>query len=233
MNDMSRAAVKRVAPQKKAPKKPPRRINYWRIAFLVLLGLILGTGGFFSYRILSIREPNLPEASAVVAKEGSPVISINSNKKQVNEIIDFFLQQYQKGSDIKYKFYLENEALLTGQFKLLGFPISFYLYFDPYVMDNGNVQLKASSLSVGTLGLPIKEVMETIKRQLKFPDWVEVNPDEQVVIFRLDKFQMTNGMFMKADRINLIDDDIRVSMYLPNTTKSATSDSSTSSSSKE
>ena len=50
---------------------------------------------------------------------------------------------------------------------MLGHDIPFYLYFDPYVMANGNVQLKAKSLSIGTLGLPIKEVLKFAKRSYK------------------------------------------------------------------
>ena len=34
-------------------------------------------------------------------------------------------------------------------------------------------------------------------------------------MIRLDKFQMANGLFMKANRINLLDDDIQFSLYLP------------------
>ena len=41
---------------------------------------------------------------------------------------------------LNINFIWENEALLNGTFEVLGFPIDFYLYFDPYVMENGNVQ---------------------------------------------------------------------------------------------
>ena len=130
-------------------------------------------------------------------------------------MISFFLSNYQKDQDISYKFYLENEALLNGTFKVLGFPVNFYLYFDPYVMENGNVQLKAKSLSIGTLSLPIKDVMNMIKRNYKLPDWIEINTDDLTIMLRLDQFRMQNGMYIRADKIDLVNDDIRVSLYLP------------------
>ena len=43
----------------------------------------------------------------------------------MNKLIDFYLADFQKGSEIKYKFYLENDALLNGTFQVLGHDIPF------------------------------------------------------------------------------------------------------------
>lgn len=128
-----------------------KAINYWKIAFLVLVGILLGTTVFFASRIFQQRETGLNESAELVQREGSPVLTVNSNKSQVNQLIDFYLSDFQKDQEVKYNFELRNEALLTGEFQVLGFPITFYLYFDPYVTEEGNVQLKAKSLSIGTL----------------------------------------------------------------------------------
>ncbi|PQB64595.1 DUF2140 domain-containing protein [Enterococcus faecium] len=204
-----------------------KKTNYWKFAFLILLGVVLGSTVFLGSRIFANREPELPEIPALTERQGDPVLTINSNKEKVNQIISFFLNEYQKDSDIEYKFYLENEALLNGTFEVLGFPIDFYLYFDPYVMENGNVQLKARSLSIGTLSLPIKDVMNMIKRNYKLPDWIEVNTDDLTIMLRLDQFRMQNGMYIKADKIDLVNDDIRFSLYLPKDTSDASNNSNT------
>lgn len=204
-----------------------KKTNYWKFAFLILLGVVLGSTVFLGSRIFANREPELPEIPALTERQGDPVLTINSNKEKVNQIISFFLSEYQEDSDIEYKFYLENEALLNGTFEVLGFPIDFYLYFDPYVMENGNVQLKARSLSIGTLSLPIKDVMNMIKRNYKLPDWIEVNTDDLTIMLRLDQFRMQNGMYIKADKIDLVNDDIRFSLYLPKDTSDASNNSNT------
>lgn len=197
------------------PSKPKKKINGWMIAFLVLLGTVLGSFVFLGTRVFDQREPNYKESPTLVEREGKPVVTINSNKQQINDLIDFFLTEYQKDSDIKYEFALENEAMLTGEFDVLSFPVRFYLYFEPYVMDDGNVQLRAKSLSVGTLGLPIKQIMQMAKRSYKFPEFIEVNPEDETILIRLDQFRMQNGLFIKANKINLVDDEIQVSLYLP------------------
>jgi uncharacterized protein YpmS len=196
-------------------KSPIKKMNYWKIAFLVLVGILLGTTVFFASRVFQQRETGLSESAELVKRDGNPVLTINSNKSQVNQLIDFYLTDFQKDQEVKYNFELRNEALLTGQFSVLGFPITFYLYFDPYVTEEGNVQLKAKSLSIGTLDLPTSEVLKMIKRSFKFPEWIEVNADEQIILIRLDQFRMQNGLFIKANKINLVDDEIQMSLYLP------------------
>lgn len=196
-------------------KSPIKKMNYWKIAFLVLVGILLGTTVFFASRVFQQRESGISESAELVKRDGNPVLTINSNKSQVNQLIDFYLTDFQKDQEVKYNFELRNEALLTGQFKVLKFPITFYLYFDPYVTEEGNVQLKAKSLSIGTLDLPTSEVLKMIKRSFKFPEWIEVNADEQIILIRLDQFRMQNGLFIKANKINLVDDEIQMSLYLP------------------
>lgn len=196
-------------------KSPSKKMNYWKIAFLVLVGILLGTTAFFASRVFQQRESGITESAELVKRDGNPVLTINSNKSQVNQLIDFYLTDFQKDQEVKYNFELRNEALLTGQFTVLNFPITFYLYFDPYVTEEGNVQLKAKSLSIGTLDLPTSEVLKMIKRSFKFPEWIEVNADEQIILIRLDQFRMQNGLFIKANKINLVDDEIQMSLYLP------------------
>lgn len=205
--------------EKKLPKGErsffPKKVNGWMVAFLVLLGIVLGSGAVIIQRIFEPREVLTTNSAKLVERDGNPVVNITSTKKQVNELMAFYLQEYKEKSGLDYTFTLENQALLNGEFKILGMPVNFYLYFDPYVMENGNVQLKAKSLSIGTLGVPIKEVMKVVKRSYKLPTWVEVKPSEGTVLIRLDQFQMQNGLFIKAEKIDLVDDEIKASLYLP------------------
>lgn len=227
--------TKKKQPKKKSEENPSKKsnlakpINPWKIAFLALIGVLVGCLLFIGIRATQVREPDF-DSSKTEKRSGNPVLTIQSDKEQINELIAFYLNDFQKNSEVTYDFYLENEAMLAGNFKILGHPIQFNLYFDPYVMDDGNVQLKAKSLSIGTLGLPIRDILQFVKRDYKLPDWVEVVPEEKYILLRLDKFQMQNGLFIRADKINLIDDDIRVSIYLPETADSSSKTTETSSS---
>ncbi|MDT2596096.1 YpmS family protein [Enterococcus dongliensis] len=196
-------------------KEITKKINGWKIAFLVLIGILLGSVLFATVRIFTVRETNLPPSSETTVPKGSPVLTMNTNKKKLNTVMAYFLNDLQKDSTVKYEFYLENQAMLKGEFKILGAKVEFYLYFDPYVMDNGNVQLKARDLSIGTLNLPVSQVMATVKRSYTFPKWVAIDPKDQTIVLKLNKFKLNNGMFIKANHIDLVGDDIQFGLYLP------------------
>lgn len=192
--------------------KKPR--NYWKIAFITLVGCLAGVVVFFGIRLSQDREaPRVSEQ--IIKRDGTSVLEFRSTKEKVNALMAFYLDEYQKDSGLQYTFYLENEALLSGTFKVLGYPIQFNLYFDPYVTEDGNIQLKAKSLSLGTLGLPIPDILRFVQRDYHLPNWVEVKPDEKIILLRLDQLEMENGLFLKAEKIDLVDNDIQMSLYLP------------------
>lgn len=193
-------------------KKPK---NGWRAAFLILLAIILSCSLFIWVRVTSNREPNYVPTQQTTSKVGNPSFQVNLTKKQVNELIDYYLNDYQKKSGISYSFYLEDQALLKGTFEVLGHDIGFYLYFDPYVMENGDIQLKAKSLSIGTLALPMSQIMRYIANNYNLPKWVEVNAKEQNLTIHLSQLKLKSGLVVKASKINLVDNEIRFNVYLP------------------
>ncbi len=191
------------------------KLNPWKAAFLFLVAVLIGGFLLLFTRLTQERENVSQIIAENVVREGDPVITINSNKEQVNRFVDFYLADLQKDAEQQYQFVLKNEALLTGEFDLLGFPVSFYLYFDPFVMANGNIQLKAKSLSIGALGLPINQVLKMIQNNSEIPEWIDIQPKEEMIILRLDQFELKNGMFFRADKINLVDNKIQLNVYLP------------------
>lgn len=191
------------------------KLNPWKAAFLFLVAVLIGGFLLLFTRLTQERENVSQIIAENVVREGDPMITINSNKEQVNRFVDFYLADLQKDAEEHYQFVLKNEALLTGEFDLLGFPVSFYLYFDPFVMANGNIQLKAKSLSIGALGLPINQVLKMIQNNSEIPEWIDIQPKEEMIILRLDQFELKNGMFFRADKINLVDNEIQLNVYLP------------------
>ncbi|AQP54724.1 hypothetical protein CBF34_04145 [Vagococcus penaei] len=187
--------------------------NPWKIAFLTLIAIILGMVLFVGTRVTTTRSNYDANAKTnQISKE--PTFQVLLKKDQINNILNFYLDDFMKKSGVDYSFALDNEAMLEGTFELLGHPTHFYLYFEPYVLTDGNVQLRAKNLSVGTLSIPISAMINYISHSVDFPDWVEVNADKQTITLHLDKFTLSNGMQIRADKINLIDDEISFSVYL-------------------
>lgn len=204
--------------EKKVKKINWRKINGWKIAFIVLFSLLMGSSLVIVNRMTQEREDLSTLAKNELALAGEPLLDIRSQKAQINKIVSVYLEDLQKdskkGQDQNYQFILKNEALISGEFDLLGFPLRFYLYLDPFVMDDGNVQLKAKSLSVGALNLPIAQVLRMIAKAPQLPKWIEVNPKSETIVLRLDQFQLSNGLYLRAKKINLVEDEIEFSIYL-------------------
>ncbi len=53
-------------------------------------------------------------------------------------------------------------------------------------MDNGNIQLKRLDLSIGSLNLPVSQIMATVKHDYKFPKWVAIDPKDQTIVLKLN-----------------------------------------------
>ena len=200
-----------------------QEINGWKVAFIILATILIGASLVDMTRLTQEREnfSELIEQQPVLT--GEPLLAIRSQKAQINKIVAIYLEDLQKEAkkeEQNYQFVLKNEALISGEFDLLGFPLRFYLYLDPFVMDDGNVQLKAKSLSVGALNLPITQVLRMIAKTPELPKWIEVKPKEETIVLRLDQFEIGNGLYLKAEKINLVEDEIEFSLYLAETSTS-------------
>lgn len=187
--------------------------NPWKIAFIILLGIIIGLALLVGYRISTprIEKGTFP---TVQANSNDPILEVAMKKEQVNRVINYYTKDFFSASEGDYSFYLDQDALIEGTFSLLGHDTHFYLSFAPYVLTDGNIQLQAKDLSVGTLSVPIPAMINYISHTADFPEWVEIKADEQIIVLHLDKLVLDNGMSIKATKLNLIDDDIRFQLFL-------------------
>lgn len=195
--------------KKRTVKKP---LNWWKWLFIALVAILLGSGAYLGVKLTT--SPPADTSSEQLIKR-DPTFAINLKKSQVNAVISYYLNHYLKDSKIKYEFDLDDQAILKGKFKLLGYPVPFSIYFDPYVKENGDVQLKARRMAIGSLSVPIKTVMNYIGNSYKFPKWVVLDSKQKTILLKLNQFKMKNGMQIKATRIDLPNDKIDLNVYIP------------------
>lgn len=192
-------------------KKAPKKHNPWRIAFFTFLLVFVFGIAFVSVRAF---QPNAAvQSSKSITRDES--FSVTFNKKQVNGFTKYFISNYLKDDSIKYGLQLKDHAIVTGSVKFLNQPVQFSLICDPYVTENGNVQLKAREIAVGQLALPLNFVLGYIGHNFNLPKWVDVNQKEKIINLRLNEFKLENGMQFTAKKINLKQDKIEFNVYLP------------------
>lgn len=185
---------------------------FWRWLSLILLGALLGSGVWLGVKVTQPYES--PTQSQKVPDPSEASFSVGLTKKQVNALIDYYLKDYLKNSPVKYGLTVADQANLDGTFKFLGATVKFGLTFDPLVKANGDVELKARSLNVGRLPVPISFVLGYVGRSYNLPKWVHINSKRETVTLALTEMKLANGMHLRANKIDLMADVIDFQVFI-------------------
>ena len=175
----------------------------WKWLFLALLAINFGTFAFISSRVFNVRDQqSLGQVSK--PKETTEVAKITTNRDQLNQLINTYLQDFQT-SDMSYKFYLSNsQAVLEASYQLFGQKIPLYIYFEPLALNDGSVALQVKNVSAGSLNLPTSAVLAYVKSSIKLPAFVEVLPTKDQVILHLPQLTLADNLYLKANQLDLV-----------------------------
>ena len=199
--------------EKRAGKEKKESINLWKWAFLILAAILLGTGIWFIQQLQPVRYGEVNET--IVNTEDVMTFSVSAQKEEVTQLMNQYIDEEVKGNNVNYEVLLDESFQLTGSFEVFGFEVPFNLYMDPFVTDNGNIQLKAKQLSLGQLNLPISFVMNQLGSQLSIPDWVVIDGETETITLNLNDFQLDSGIFFSAERIDLVENELLVNVHIP------------------
>lgn len=200
-----------MARKKEVTETLHKKHNPWKIAFWALI-LIFAFGIIF-VMIQAFRPDPTVQNNKGIARDES--FSVTFNKKQVNGFTKYYIDNQLKDDSIKYGLQLKDHAIVTGSVEFLNRPVQFSLICDPYVLENGNIRLKAREIAVGQLALPMNFVLGYISHNFDLPKWVDVNQKQRTINLRLSEFKLENGMQMTAKKIDLKQDKIEFNVYLP------------------
>ncbi|MGG1405341.1 DUF2140 family protein, partial [Bacillus velezensis] len=103
----------------------------------------------------------------------------------------------------------------AGKIKAFSTSINAVVTFEPSVQENGDVMLKVTKFSLGELSLPISFVLNYMDSFYELPSFVHVHSGDKSIEIRLSEMPLDNGMYVKADKINLDTDEIEFSYYHP------------------
>jgi uncharacterized protein YpmS len=187
--------------------------NRWKIAFFSLLaGAII-----IPIIILQILFPesNLHlDKQKELHKGGIEVFEIHTNKKQLNYLINDQLNELKKGrTDIDYFIEIDDEISLKGYITFFNNKVEFEMIFEPLVQENGNLLLKEKGIKLGLVNLPGDKILEFIEGSTDLPKWVQINADKEDILLELTQIEFRKDMYIKANKINLKNDDIRFKVF--------------------
>ncbi|AEJ24846.1 TPA: YpmS family protein [Streptococcus equi subsp. zooepidemicus] len=187
-------------------------LNWWKWAFLLLFAFNAAFLAVIGSRIIQIREPKSELINQKAAKN-IKIGTLTTTKEQLNEAVVSYLKDFQT-KKMTYKVYATSSTILfEGTYQLLGYEVPLYIYFQPHRLTNGAIQLQVLSFSVGTLSLPEKDVLQYLKSSYKLPKFVEVLPKQSAIIINLQQLENDANIYLKAQKIDLVKDDIRFDIY--------------------
>ncbi|GIN40385.1 YpmS family protein [Heyndrickxia oleronia] len=184
----------------------------WKIAFFSLLVLNILIVGLLSYFIFS---PGVNEIPKYNVKESNKInLKVKSNKKDLTNLINHYIQKENLNGPIDYSVNLDNEVELFGTMQIFSEDVQLKMTFEPVALKNGDLLLKQKSILIGDLNLPVSYVLKIIQKSYKLPEWVTIVPNEEVIYVGLHDLKV-NNMTVRANTFDLENDDIEFSLQVP------------------
>jgi len=184
----------------------------WKLAFLILLAVNLVI--FIGLTIL-IFLPSSKGNHISNTKTNTVGLDVTTNKEDLTKIINYYIEKEGLDGPVHYEINLSNEVELYGYLPVFGQDLDLKLTFEPEALENGNLLLRQKAISIGKLPLPVSYVMKFIQQQYKLPGWVEINPDDETVYMYLTEMEIANGLSVRMQEFNLVEDKIKFSLILP------------------
>lgn len=147
--------------------------------------------------------------------KGHVPFRIQTDKADLNEVINHYLDKEGLTGPIDYQIFLNNEVELYGSLPVFSQEIQMKLTFEPIALDNGDILLQQKSISVGQLQLPVSYVLKFVKDKYKVPNWVTIQPNEERIYVSLQKMKLKSDIHVKVDEFDLKNDDIRFTLLVP------------------
>lgn len=180
----------------------------------LVIAIIVGFGFIWVQIHGNVINPN----KGYNSKNDDTPISVSLDKNQLNSISSYYLKQFEhKNNNMNYKFWVSDHAYVYGKIKVLGSKIGYILTLNPEMLDNGDVELKATSLEVGELNIPPKFVISYVGKHYKVPKWVELDGKSGKIILHVNKLGGKNKFSYRADKIDMSGDgNFKFKVLIPN-----------------
>ena len=188
-------------------------VNWWKWAFLglVLVLILFVVQLMGSIQSVSINEPNNNE---VTHTDQEMVFTATANREDTEQFINTFLSTVLNEEENNLSVELKDQLLVHGQLEVFQLNVPFTISFDPYILENGNVQLRARAVELGTFSLPVGATMSLVADQFYVPDFIAIDSEEEMIVINLNEFNTEQNISVEMVRIDLPEDEIQMNLYI-------------------
>lgn len=182
--------------------------------FFILLGTIAACIIFIAALIYWPTEQSAYEPKDLNTNGYAP-FSIGTNKQNLNEVINHYLDREGLTGAIDYQIFLDDEVELLGSLPVFSQEIQLKISFEPTALDNGDIMLEKKEMSVGQLQLPAPYVMKYVRDHYAIPEWVEIVPEEERIYVALTDMELQSDVKIQMKEFDLKNDNIQFSLLVP------------------
>lgn len=188
--------------------------NKWKKGFFLLLGIDL----LIAVLVISLilipanekKKNNLPTSN-----KDAVSFYIKSNKNDLNQLINHYLKKEAADTPIDYQVHLGNEVELYGEIPFFSEKLNMKLTFEPKALENGDLLLKQKSIALGSLHLPVSNVLTFIRENYQLPAGVDIRPRDKLVYINMQNLKLKSDTKVKVNKFDLQKDDIAFTLLVP------------------
>lgn len=189
--------------------------NKWKIGFFILLGLITAVILYLYILIASPAEDSKIEPVKNIQDSEDVAFKVATNKRDLNRVINHYIEEEGKNSNIDYQVLLTDEVELYGTLPLFNEELELRLTFEPKALDNGDLVLNQKSISVGRLRLPVSTVLKFVRDSYDIPEAVSIQPEEERVYVSMQRLKLKSDIKVRINEFDLKKDNIKFTLFVP------------------
>jgi uncharacterized protein YpmS len=189
--------------------------NKWKIGFFILLGLIAASILLFWILISMPAEESKIGPDRSNASMDDVAFHVSTNKRDLNRVINHYLEEEMKNSQFEYQVLLTDEVELYGTIPIFSQELELKLTFEPQALENGDLILKQRSISVGRLNLPVSTVLKFVRDSYHLPEAVEIQPKEERVYVSMQRLKLKSDIKVRVNEFDLKKDNIKFTLLVP------------------
>lgn len=187
-------------------KRENKRGNKWKTAFFALAGTLLLVFTVSAIWVIttfsdsgndSFQRPDFNEA------EGAS-FTLTTGRDDLNYWIQSELSE-EAGADL-FELYIDDAIYMETVLEALGLRIPVEMILSPHVTDEGNLELREESFTIGNISLPSNTVFQLIEANADLPDWIITAPEERFFYVNL-RDGVSEDMDIRIEAFDLENDE--------------------------
>ena len=187
------------------------KVNGWKWAFILLVFLLVGFIVYIGF-LLQPLSTNQTETPPTVSDVEQVSLTTSLTKEDTELIINEYLNNAMGEDFDAYTIILSDKLEIHGEITIFNFGVPFKLYFSPYALENGNIQLRGEAVELANFSLPVSGVMSLLGRQLALPEFIAIDSNAQIIEIDLAKLMEDYSFDITIDQIDLEQDVIQFNL---------------------